>query len=234
MKLTILLFLFSVSFYSHAQKSKIKKGPTKDLETEKGRGVLLAYSGSFVQEDIGKLEVGYHVEMVSDVGIRWDIVIEKGDMVMSHQAIFYKFSSPDQTILYDFIRKQSKINGSSSTNGGDDGITELGEVKIDSFTCTHLEYKSDSHSKEVIDFFESWQVPGAEIFAKALANIDLPNPFGYSINPPSTILSVSKWGILVRMNITTSGNKGSELFLKLVEANPDIMLPLKDFEIPNK
>lgn len=153
---------------------------------------------------------------------------------MSHQAIFYKFSSPDQTILYDFIRKKSKINGSASTNGGADGITVLGEVKIDSFTCTHLEYKSDSHSKEVIDFFESWQVPGAEIFAKALANIDVPNPFGYSINPPDNILGVSKWGILVRMNITTSGNKGSELFLKLFEANPDIMLPLKDFEVPNK
>ena len=81
-----------------------------------GNGVLLVYTGNM--SGTMSLDIGIHVEIDSSVGVRYDVVFEKGSNVMSHMALFYKFSDPLKTVIYNFISHKSIVNSCCDSSGG--------------------------------------------------------------------------------------------------------------------
>ncbi len=199
------------------------RGPLKNMQTTTGNGVLLVYAGNIT--GYMNLEVGYHVEMDSLVGLRCDIVLERGDNVLSHTGIFYKFSSPNHTVYYDFLSHQSTISGNSGAQGGDPGLVALGTEKVDGYTCTHVQYKDKT---SVQNYWMSTQVPGFQSLMNVLRGIN-------SILPGmATSGTIFAWGGLVKLDRTDTEEDGktTTAHIHLVEANPNISFPTKDFDVP--
>lgn len=225
----ILLLLLSLTLYSAAQISKeSKKGNVNSIGKAQVHGVLLSYVGNI--RGLMNVSLGYHVEMDSLIGLRCDIVVERGNSIVSHIGVFYKFSKPDHTIFYNFLTHSSTINGSSSSPGGGPDLTIVEKnVMIDSFNCTHIQYKKAT-SNEVFNCWMSTQVPGFGSILNQLMRIGIPLPGTPFIG------TIFQWGWLVRLNGSFTDHQGdiTQLAIELVEANPDAAFPASDFDPPSK
>ncbi len=205
----------------------VQKGPTKNAEigTAEGKGVLLVYTGKI--SGSMNIDVGYHVEMDSLIGLRCDIVLESGQNVLSHTGIFYQFSSPDHTVFYDFRSHKSTINGYSSAPGDDPEFVVVGEEQVDSFTCTLVQHKDRS---SIQNFWMSKQVPGYQSLMNVLKSIGAGLP-GMAISG-----TIFVWGGLVKLNRTDTESDGraTTLHINLVEVNPNMSFPASDFDVPSQ
>ncbi|MGN6603988.1 MAG: DUF4412 domain-containing protein [Ginsengibacter sp.] len=194
-----------------------------------GNGLLLVYAGNISTKYLN-LDVGIHFEMDSSVGIRYEVAYEKGNIPVSHIAIFYKFSSPDQTVLYNFLTHQSTIDTHAPSPDNDADVSVLGTEAIDSFTCTHLQKKGSSDLSEsgATDFWMSKQVAGFPQVVNVLKKID-----------PNMVMGLTqvafKWGGLVKIKMTAVNKKTGETsnaIVQLQEANPTMSFPASDFNVP--
>lgn len=195
-------------------------------------GVLLVYGGSFKSPEFS-YDIGIHFEMAPSIGVSYHVVFEQGDNTLSHIAIFYKFSNPNQATVYNYLNHKSYI---SYNNGGpDDGdphVTVIGQETMDQYSCTHLqnlENNTSNTSKD--DFWMCKNLPGFQALTKILNQL---NSDAGSLAFNGTIFN---WGGLVRMthyyeDKKTGATQSAEIHLN--ESNPAMDFPSSDFEVPSK
>lgn len=194
---------------------------------EDSNGVLLVYSGSFASPQLS-YDVGIHFEMDSSIGISYQVTFERGSNVLSHIAIFYKFSSPNQSTIYNYLTNQSYISYNKVSTGGS-GVNVVGSETIGNYSCTHLQYLDqggDHISKD--DYWMSSDLPGFQTIIKVLNQLNS-NAGLLMIN--STIFN---WGGLVKMSVYNKKNGfTSSAVINLVEANTNMDFPATDFDVPS-
>jgi len=192
---------------------------------DSGKQALLEYVGS-VTGKFGYV-IGIQVMIDTSVGIRYELNIKR-EVVIGHVAIFYKFSSPFQTITYNFITHESTVNKSGGAPNSDPKVVVLGNETLDTFMCTHLQHGAGANA--VTDYWMSPKVPGVSMLLNTLKTM---NP-----NLPALVFSgaIFKWGGLVRMTSNFVDPKGQTMSMELhlQEANTDIILPSKVFDVPSK
>lgn len=202
-----------------------------DRVMNNGNDVLLVYTGTISSKYLS-FDAGIHFEMDPSVGMRYEVVYEKGSNVLSHIAIFYKFSSPYQTILYDFLTHQSTINFSSPSSDEDKNLDVIETSAIGTYNCTHLQKKgaSDQDRYEATDFWMSKQVPGFPEVLNALKKMDPDMLMGIT-------QAVFKWGGLVKVTMTSIDKKRGETAnanIELQEANSTMSFNATNFDVPKK
>lgn len=219
-----LLLLLSIAFYS-AGKGVLKGKMKNDLP--KGNGVLLVYTGS-LNSPMMNMNISVGIEIDSSIGVRYDAVFLRGSNVLSHMAIFYKFSKPKRSVYYNYLTHKSEVLSNSGETGGDPQVTVIGNEVMRSYSCTHLQYKDDD---ETDDYWMSKQVPGFLKLMNVLKNIspDLP---GLAING-----TVFQWGGVVKFtHKSVNGTTGQtvNVSLQLTEVNSTMNFPASDFDVPSK
>jgi hypothetical protein len=185
--------------------------------------VVLQYVGSM--SGMINLSIGVTIYIDTTIGIRYEVVYEQGTRVLAHTALFYKFSNPYQWVFYDFRSHESKVK-SGSPSGSDAKVDVLGNEIEDSFACTHLRHSVD---KAVSDYWMSRDVPGFSQIVNTLKTVNTNLP-GMAFN--STIFN---WGGLVRMTNHFEDPKTGKTMdaeLNLQEANTNVSLPAKTFDVP--
>lgn len=187
-----------------------------------GNGVLLVYTGNISGNM--NMDIGLHVEIDSLVGVRYDVVFEKGSNVMSHVALFYKFSDPLKTVIYNFVTHKSTVNTCCGSSGGGSNLKIVGNDLIDSFSCTHLQGVNNSVEGEE-NYWVSTQVPGYLKLLKILNNIS-PGLQQMFVNG-----NIFQWGGLVKLSHTSNGQEYANV--RLVEANSTMTFPASDFDVPS-
>jgi len=185
-------------------------------------GVLLVYTGSL--QGIMSFDIGIHVEIDSAVGVRYDVVFEKGDNVMSHVALFYKFSDPLKTIIYNYVSHKSIVNSCCGSSGGGSNLKVVGTDLIDSFSCTHLQGINNS-DEGAEDYWVSTGVPGYSKLLNILNNIS-PGLQQMFVNG-----NIFQWGGPVKFVETFHGQGIANV--RLVEANSTMSFPASDFDVPS-
>lgn len=196
--------------------------------TKEGNGVLLVYVGSF-NSSLFSYGIGIHFEMDSSIGMSYGVVIEQGDNVLSNICIFYKFSKPNQTILYNYLTHNSSV----SYDNGPEGnlhVNVLGSETIDKYSCTHLQNldNNDDHTSKD-DFWMSNDLPGFQSVTNVLNQINS-GEGAFFINA-----SIFKWGGLVKMTHYYKDKKTGvtqSSVINLAEANPAMDFPASDFDVP--
>lgn len=196
------------------------KVPDEILKRAKDNGVLLVYSGT-----IEAMDIAIHLEIDSLVGVRYDVVLEKGNNVLSHVALFYRFSDPQKTVLYNFGTHQSITNNCCGTTGGDAKWVPVGTGGVDNYNCTHVQ-NVHYNQNQAEDYWVSTDVPGYSLLLKILNNI---SPAYKEMFIDSQIF---KWGGLVKMTIASGGQMIAGI--NLSEANPAMHFPATDFNVPSK
>jgi len=220
--LTISLLVMLAALYSAGQGGV----PKKSKIVVKKDQAQLEYIGSVT--GAMNLAIGAQFEIDSAIGVRYDLVIERGTAVMNHTAIFYKFSNPTQSILYNYLTHKSSIIKYNGQPASGPGLEVLGPAMIDSIACTHLQHGGGT--KEVSNYWMSTNVPGFLMLVNALKNISPALP-SLAFNG-----NVFNWGGLVRWTIDYSNPKTGETFnmeLHLQEANRDVTIAPRDFEVPS-
>ncbi len=208
-----------------------KAGKNKNV-----KGTLLVYTGS-LKNSFFDLTVGIHIEISPDVGIRYETVIEREDRVMTHVALFYKFSYPDQSITYNYLTRSSTIHKRKNAAPGfsDKEFIVIGKEKIDNYVCTHLHHENDDEdNKAIADYWMSTDLPGYNALAKALSGSAKEDP-NQKFIPLSG--SLFEYGALVRMTTKSSGKNpmsGGNSIIDLKEVNTNMSFPESDFEVPKK
>ncbi|HET7119425.1 MAG TPA: DUF4412 domain-containing protein [Hanamia sp.] len=195
-----------------------------------GKGVLLVYAGSF-QSPQFSYDIGIHFEMNPSIGMSYQVTFERGDNVLSHIAIFYKFSKPNQSTIYNYLTRHSYI---SYNNGGEDGDPHAevaGSETIDKYACTHLQnLDNDKDHTSKDDFWMSKSLPGFQSIVQVLNQL---NSDAGSLVINGTIF---KWGGLVKMTHYFEDKKTGatqNAVINLVEANPTMSFPASDFDVPS-
>ena len=207
------------------QASRIHNVPENNRSHKwSGKNVLLFYTGEIGIKG-GGMGVGIGVEMKPGVGFRYDVVFEKGTAVLSHNALFYKFSTPTQSIWYNYLTRKSTVNTAATSSPGVPDITVIGTTVIDSFNCTHLQQGNPS-SGSTEDYWMCPKIPGFADLVAALQTA-APDMMTDVINT-----SIFQWGGLVKLEF--SSKEGTAGTLRLTEATTDIVLPDKDFNVPQK
>lgn len=210
----------------------IQKGPTKNVELAKGNDVLLVYAGNLSmsgKNGVVNISIGVHIEIDSSVGVRYEVVYERGNNVMTHTALFYKFSSPTQSVFYDYRTHESTISNCCGSSG-DPKISVIGTEVVDTFPCTHLQHASNGGAE---NYWVSKKIPGYQKLTNVLNNISAtPGLQGLALNG-----TIFRWGGLVRMNGSHTDPKklGSvSVNLNLIEVNPAMSFPESDFDVPTQ
>jgi hypothetical protein len=218
------LLLLLVTFCSASQRPNQANGRIKTAN-----GLLLVYAGNISTKYLN-LDVAVHIEMDPSIGIRYEVVYEKGSIPVSHIAIFYKFSSPDQIVLYNFLTHQSTTETHAPSPDNDAEVSVLGTEAIDSFTCTHLQKKGSSDLSEIeaTDLWMSKQIAGFPQVVNILKKID-----------PNMVMGLTQaafqWGGLIKIMMTAvDKNTGetSKAIVQLQEVNPTMRFPASDFNVP--
>jgi hypothetical protein len=218
------LFIPFIFLFSMTPGKQISKAELFAKHSLNSKTVLLEYLGSLTGPG-ANFKIGAQIQMDSSIGFRYDVTFQTGTKVLSHIAIFYKFSSPYQTIYYNYLNHKSQvIKGGGSAKDPDMAV--VGIEKIDSFTCTHL-YKGNDNEKQ--HYWMSTAVPGF---------FQLVNKM-YSIDPGLELMAINQtifnWGGLVRLNTTSNTNgKITSFTLNLVEAQTGLIFPPSDFNVPTK
>mgnify|MGYP003949092755 CR=1 FL=1 len=197
---------------------KITAKPVTSAKT-----VLLEYTGS-LSSSFAKITIGAQLSLDTSIGFRYDVTFENGDRILGHTALFYKFSSPDQTIFYNYLNHKTEVIKHKATDPGNN-VTVVGKEKIDSFSCTHLNHKS-GHGSE--DYWMSTSVPGFSQLTQIFKQIN-----------PGLIASINEtifnWGGLVRIRmIDTTPNGQTIMNLNLIEAQTGLVFRPTDFDVPKK
>lgn len=196
-----------------------------------GKGVLMVYAGNLKSPQTN-FDIGIHFEMDPAIGIRYEVVYEKPNKVLSHMAIFYKFSHPNHKTYYNFLTHKSYENNSSGGSGGDPGVVVVGKEMMDKYACTHLRYLNED--KDLIsrdDYWMSQKLPGFQEIIKVLNQL---NSGAGSLLINGTVFN---WGGLVKYkHYEEDKQKGLKMnvVINLIEANPAMDFPAKDFEVPGK
>ncbi len=221
----LIIPVFFCSYNAKITSPKITKTiyerhvPQKEAET----GAFLMYIGN-----IGNMFVDAQIEMVTTIGIQYSVSFSSGKDqkgFLSHMAIFYKFSKPDEAVYYNYLTHQSNIltsEGSTNDDGGPN-VTVVGTETINKYPCTHLVHQS-GNSKE--EYWMSTKVPGFETLVKKLNKID-PSLVMGSINE-----TIFNWGGLVK--VKWSGKEGEVGNLDLSAASTNAPIPATDFDPPKK
>jgi len=217
-----LLVLPILAYFAIFWANKNGSHSTTAKKATRSKQVLLVYTGSLAGAT--NFDIGVHIEMDTAIGFRYDVTFEKGTTVMSHVAIFYKFSKPTETITYNYRNHSVSINDCCGSPDSDPQVSVMGMETVDNFPCTHLQHTSTSTNfTEVADYWVSTKLPGFQQLAGALNKLQM------TINK-----TVFKWGGLVKMITTYSDKKGTRQgTLQLREANTDIELPASDFDVPS-
>jgi hypothetical protein len=210
--------LFTGGLVMHLAKNQTVSKPVNDQKT-----FLLEYTGSL--NGYTNMGVGVQIAMDTSIGFRYDVTFLNGSAVLSHVAFFYKFSSPYQLTEYNYLNHRTQTTKAGKPSKGED-LEVLGNVTIDSFTCTHLQ-KKNQHEQQ--DYYMSTSVPGFAQLAQKLMGID-PNLKMMAINQ-----TLFNWGGLVRAQIVAveNGGKTTSFNLKLIEAQTGLVFTTKDFEVPS-
>jgi len=188
---------------------------------DSGKQALLEYTGSV--SGMVAYNIGIQVAIDTTIGVRYEVTFEKGTAVMSHVAIFYKFSNPYQSILYNFVTHKSHVIKYGGVSDSDPNVEVVGQETVDSFPCTHLQHGGGTD--EISNYWMSPTVPGFSKLVNALKAINA--------NMPALAFSgtIFNWGGLVKWTITA---KTGNMELHLIEANTDVTLPSKTFDVPSK
>jgi hypothetical protein len=189
--------------------------------TANGKTVLLEYTGS-LSSIYANFTIGAQLSLDTSIGFRYDITFQKGDKVLSHDAVFYKFSNPHQTIFYNYLNHKKEVNqekpGDPNTN-----VTVVGKETIDSFSCTHLRHHSGQGSE---DYWMSKSVPGFSQLSQVLNHLDA----GLMASLNETIFN---WGGLVRIRMVDSApSSQTTMVLNLIEAETGLEFQPSTFEVP--
>ena len=187
--------------------------------TQDSNGILLVYVGN-----ISSLQVGIHVEIDSSTGVRYEVAFENGSNVMSHTALFYKFSDPTESVIYNYLTHKSKVIHCCGPAGTGQSVKAVGTAVIDSFPCTHLQSINYGESGGE-DYWVSTQVPGYSTLLNVLNGIS-PGMEQMFIEG-----NIFQWGGLVKM--TERSKNGMVADIKIVEANSTMSFPANDFEVPS-
>jgi len=190
-----------------------------------GNQALIAYVGSVT--GMYAFSIGITVYMDTTIGVRYEVTFEKGTAVTSHVAIFYKFSSPFQSITYNFLTHKSTVNKNGGSPDSDPNVDVIGNETVDNYLCTHLQHGGGTD--EVSDYWMSPNVPG---FSKLVNTLKTISPGLPALAFSGTIFN---WGGLVKWteNFVAQGQT-MHMELTLQEANTDIVLPSKTFDVPSK
>lgn len=193
-------------------------------------GTLLVYAGS-VSNNANQLQLGVRAEIDTTIGLRYEVVLESGSNVISHNAIFYKFSAPGTFIHYNYLTHATLTNsGNSGIANHDQDLGVIGkDVLCDSISCTHLQKKkgdATSAYQRVEDYWMSSSIPGYE---NLLSSMDKSTAM-----LGGGILTIgSRWGGLVKMvSTSTSKNHTVSANLMLKELNRNMKFPARDFDVP--
>src|SRR4029077_21093563 len=130
--------------------------------------------------------------------------------VLSHTVLFYKFAQPGQSIVYNYLTKQSFVN-SRNYSSKNLQVSVVGKETIDSFTCTHLQYANTS-AKSQVDYWMSPQVPGFSTMVNIIASL------GTDVLGQALSGTVFQWGGLVKFTATRTASPGGSSTIKLQEA----------------
>jgi hypothetical protein len=107
-------------------------------KTAAGNGILLVYTGSM--SGAVNIDIDIRVEIDSSVGVRYEVVFESGKSnVLSHMAVFYKYSDPNETIYYNFLTHKSHANKCCGSGGDGTNLKVVGQDVIGSYSCTYLQ-----------------------------------------------------------------------------------------------
>ncbi|HET7119424.1 MAG TPA: hypothetical protein VFI29_23210 [Hanamia sp.] len=207
-----------------------KPGVSDHLETYKNhrykkdaKGVLLVYAGSFKSPQFS-YDIGIRVEIDSSLGVRYNVVFENGDNVMSQTALFYKFSNPNKIIFYNFLTHQSMIHNCCGSAGGGSNVKPVGKDAIGKYNCTHVQ-GINNNERRAEDYWVSTQVPGYLLLLKILKGIG-PGYKQMFVNE-----YIFQWGGLVKMTSTSHGQMAANI--NLIEANTTMDFPASDFDVPS-
>ena len=192
-----------------------------------GSQAVLIYIGSMS----GKFHYDLAIDVLIDtsIGIRYDLTILKTDSAtIGHVAIFYKFSNPYQSTTYNFLRHESTLNKYGGPPSSDPKVVIIGAETVNTYTCTHLQ---NSEGKKGISDY--WMCPSVPGFSKLVNTLKTISPGLPALAFSGTIFN---WGGLVRMtkNFVSQNGQAENMELHLQEANTDIVLPSKTFEVPSK
>ena len=189
-----------------------------------GNQAVLAYVGSVT--GMYAFGIGITVYIDTTIGVRYEVTFEKGTAVISHVAIFYKFSSPYQSVLYNFLTHKSTFNKNGGSPDPDANVDIIGTATVDNYLCTHLQHGGGTD--EVSDYWMSPNVPG---FSKLINTLKTISPDLPALAFSGTIFN---WGGLVRWteNFVAQGQT-MHMELNLQEANTDVTLRSKIFDVPS-
>jgi hypothetical protein len=190
-----------------------------------GNQALLEYVGNL--SGMFGFNIGIQVAIDTTIGVRYEVTFEKGTAVTSHIAIFYKFSSPFQSITYNFLTHKSTVNKNGGSPDSDPNVEVIGNATVGNYLCTHLQHGGGTN--EVSDYWMSPNVPG---FSKLVNTLKTISPDLPALAFSGTIFN---WGGLVKWteNFVAEG-ESMHMELHLKEANTDIRLPSKTFEVPSQ
>lgn len=233
-----LLAVCSSGSKMHSPKKLLTKHPAN------AKTALLKYTGSikgsFAGDDVTyqdynvNLDIGIELIFDSSIGLRGDFTFVtsiNGKNVMTHNALFYKFSKPYQTIFYSYNNRTTEVTqqaGVDPNPGNDENLKWVGTANIDSFSCIILNHKTGKTGEE--NYWMSTSVPGFKQLCQILKSIDP------SLMSPITG-TVFNYGGLVRMTMNeTTQNGQATAVLNLTEAQTDLKFRLRpsDFEVPTK
>jgi hypothetical protein len=191
---------------------------------DSGNQALLAYVGSLT--GMYAMSIGIMVYIDTTIGVRYEVTFEKGTAVTSHVAIFYKFSNPYQSVLYNFLTHKSTLNKNGGSPDSDANVDVIGTETINTYLCTHLQHGGGTD--EVSDYWMSPDVPG---FSKLVNTLKTISPDLPALAFSGTIFN---WGGLVKWteNFVDKGQT-MHMELNLLEANTDITLPSSTFDVPS-
>jgi hypothetical protein len=233
-QLKVMMLLMLIALYSAGQgvpkKSKlvVKKDTASGYNTnpntppKKTNQVSSVWAGNqALLEYIGTVSNGYslgiQVAIDTTIGVRYELTMQNGTAVLSHIAIFYKFSNPYQSVLYNFLTHKSNAIKYGGSSDSDPNVEVVGKENIDSFPCTHLQHGGGTD--EISDYWMSATVPGFSKLVNALKAINAALTFSGTI---------FNWGGLVKWTITS---KTVNMELHLIEASTDVTLQPKTFEV---
>jgi len=191
-----------------------------------GSQITLSYEGTMTSNAKQGL-IGIKVYIDTTIGVRYEVSTTMTGPY-SHVAIFYKFSKPDQTVLYNFVTRKSFVNrGSGSPDSAN--VEVVGTETMNSYSCTHLQHGGGTN--EVSNYWMSTKLPG---FSKLVNTLKKINPDLPALAFNGTIFN---WGGLVKWTVHSVDKESGQtvdLELHLQEADTNVTLSAKTFDVPSK
>src|SRR4030095_5723025 len=206
--------------------SEISGSRVVNGNTPFGSQVILSYVGSMSATGMAEQPIGIMVYIDTTIGVRYEVSINRAGPD-SHVGIFYKFSKPYQTVVYNFNTHKSFVNKGNGSSDSDPNLDVIGKETVNGYVCTHLQ--NGGGTKRVTDYWMSTKLPGFSKLVNTLKTInpDLP---GMAFNG-----TIFNWGGLVKWRANAAEEKGTvSLELNLREANTDVTLSAKTFDVPSK